>query len=56
MITRISHVTSSRYRELSKQWHPDKNKDNTEKAQEMFVEIQKVKPGVVETLDIETFT
>jgi len=31
----------SRYRELSKQWHPDKNKDNKEQAQEMFVEIQK---------------
>lgn len=30
----------ARYRELSKQWHPDKNKDNKEEAQEKFVEVQ----------------
>lgn len=30
----------SRYRELSKQWHPDKVKENKEAAQEKFVEIQ----------------
>jgi len=31
----------SRYRELSKQWHPDKVKENKAEAQEKFVEIQK---------------
>jgi len=30
----------SRYRELSKQWHPDKVKEDKEAAQERFVEIQ----------------
>ena len=29
-----------RYRELSKQWHPDKVKEDKEAAQERFVEIQ----------------